>query len=108
MEQPPAGSMRRYSAFISYSHDDMALATRLAARIERYRLPRPIARRVGFRRLRPVFRDRQALVAAPALSDAVRKAIVQADFLIVICTPRAPASKWVALEIEMFRAIHGD
>ncbi|HWI86690.1 MAG TPA: toll/interleukin-1 receptor domain-containing protein [Sphingomonas sp.] len=108
MEHQPIAVSRSYSAFISYSHEDRRLAARLGARIERYRLPRQIARRVGLRRLKPVFRDREELVAAPDLAEAIHRAIVQADFLIVVCTPHATTSEWVAREIEMFRAAHGD
>ena len=98
----------RYSAFISYSHHDRRIAARLHRRIERYRLPRAIARATGSARLKPVFCDREELVAAADLSEAVRRALRQSEHLIVLCTPDAARSAWVGREIEYFRSIRGD
>ena len=81
----------RYSAFISYSHHDAAFARRLHRKLESYRLPRKVgdARRLaGSRRLRPIFRDRDELVAAADLTEAVQDAISEADALIVVCSAR--------------------
>lgn len=115
----------RYSAFISYSHRDAAFARSLHRRLEAYRLPRHLRRQDmlpgGFqdarqatpqdalpRRLRPIFRDRDELPAACDLSAAVREAIAQSSALIVVCSPAAVASEWVAREVAMFRRLHGD
>ena len=96
-----------YSAFISYSHHDRAAATSLQRRIERYRLPRHLRRKGAPARLKPVFRDRDELSAAPDLTEAVRAALRQSEHLIVVCTPHAAASAWVGREIEYFREIGG-
>src|SRR5690349_14526678 len=102
--------VHRYSAFVSYNRADAAFVRRLHRRLEGYRLPRAVAAASGLRgrRLKPLFRDRDELTAAPDLSDAVREALADSDFLIVICSPAAAASKWVAWEIELFRRLHGD
>lgn len=104
---------RRYSAFISYSHADIRFARHLQRRLETYRLPRRIvqdarAGREAGRRLKPVFRDVDELTAAPDLTAAVRQAIAEADYLIVICSPAAAASLWVGREVELFRVLNGD
>jgi hypothetical protein len=106
------GEGRRYSAFISYSHADGAFAKRLHRRLEGYRLPhRALARADGAAlagaRLKPVFRDIDELTAAHDLTAAVREAIASSDHLIVVCSPHAAASPWVAKEIELFRELHG-
>jgi hypothetical protein len=100
----------RYSAFISYSHLDAAFARRLHRRLETYRLPRHLAqgRADATRRLKPIFRDRDELSAAPDLSAAVREAIAEAPYLIVICSQHAQNSAWVAREVALFRQIHGN
>ncbi|QMW23409.1 toll/interleukin-1 receptor domain-containing protein [Sandaracinobacteroides saxicola] len=111
---PPAPSPAppRYRAFISYSHRDLATAKWLHAALERYRLP---ARLVGTEspfgpvpaRLSPIFRDLDELPAAEHLSAAVTTALGQSAALIVLASPDAAASRWVAKEIESFRALHG-
>ncbi len=103
----------RYRAFISYSHRDAAFGRRLHRRLESYVLPRRLAgqataRGVVPRRLTPIFRDREELPAAHDLSEEVRAALAASEALIVVCSPAAAASPWVAREIETFRALHPD
>src|SRR5688572_2180373 len=95
----------RYSAFISYSRRDARFARSLHRQLEGYRLPRrgaahPGSDRAPHARLRPIFRDEEEFCASYDLSGAVREAIAQSDFLIVVCSPNSAASKWVGLEIE--------
>ncbi len=101
-----------YSAFISYSHRDAAFARRLHRRLETYRLPRRRGRQTnwqgGFRRLRPIFLDREEFSAEPDLTEAVRAAILQSSHLIVVCSPAAVVSEWVDIEIRLFRDLHGE
>ena len=98
----------RFSAFISYSHDDMAAAARLQQKLERYRLPKQVAaaHANSTRTLGPIFRDRDDLAAGTSLSAAIRDAISRAECLIVICSPAAANSRWVAAEIALFRELH--
>ena len=107
----PAGTDVRYTAFLSYSHKDAAAAARLHRRLEAYRVPK---RLVGAetprgpvpRRLWPIFRDREELPAASDLSETVRSALAESGALIILCSPSAAESLWVAEEIETFRRLH--
>jgi tetratricopeptide (TPR) repeat protein len=101
----------RYTAFLSYSHKDAAAAGRLHRRLETYRMPRRLvgsetARGPVPTRLAPIFRDREELPAATDLSATVREALAQSGALIVLCSPHAAESLWVAEEIETFRQLH--
>ena len=101
----------RYKAFLSYSHKDATVAARLHRRLETYRLPRRLVGSEGLRgpvpeRLWPIFRDREELPAASDLSETVRAALAESASLIVVCSPHAAASLWVAEEIETFRRLY--
>jgi tetratricopeptide (TPR) repeat protein len=107
------GQEARYWAFISYSHRDAAFARKLHRRLENYVLP---ARLIGRetkqgrvpKRLAPIFRDRDELPAAHNLTAEVRAALRDSRSLIVVCSPTAATSTWVAREIELFRELHPD
>ncbi len=102
----------RYWAFISYSHKDAAFGRRLHRRLEAYAVPRRLAGQVAGggiavpRRLTPIFRDREEFPAAQDLSAEVRAALRESRSLIVVCSPAAAASPWVAREVELFRELH--
>ncbi|KQY35880.1 hypothetical protein ASD21_00430 [Caulobacter sp. Root1455] len=103
----------RYRAFISYSHRDAVFGRQLHGRLERYALPgrlvgRETPRGNVPRRLAPIFRDREELAAASNLTVEVRAALADSNALIVVCTPNAAASPWVAREVELFRELHPD
>lgn len=102
----------RFRAFVSYSHADAAIAQRLHKKIETYRLPHHLRDRETVDpdngRLGRIFRDREDLPAAEDLSESVKQALAGSQALIVICSPDARASIWVAKEIELFRALHPD
>ena len=96
---------RRFAAFISYAHADAAIAAKLQAKLERYRLPKHLAQSHtgGEAALGQIFRDREDLAAAPSLSEAIRDAISQAEALVVICSPdqkQAEAAHIERREIE--------
>ena len=93
---------RRFSAFISYSHADERFAKHLHRKLETYRLPRSLAGSGSSRRLKAIFRDSDELAAAFDLTTAVRDAIAQSDFLIVVCSVASAQSHWVGREIELF------
>lgn len=110
-EQGVAGAAG-YRAFISYSHRDDAVAKTLHRRLETYRLPKKLIGAPGERgpipaRLTPIFRDLDELSAADDLSVEIKAALARSEVLIILCSPGAKASKWVNLEIETFRALHG-
>ncbi len=101
----------RYRAFLSYSHKDAAPAARLHRRLEAYRIPRRLVGRETARgavpaRLSPIFRDREELPAATDLSETVREALTQSGALVILCSPHAAGSLWVAEEIRVFRELH--
>jgi hypothetical protein len=113
MGERQPGSETRYRAFISYSHKDARAASRLHRRLESYRIPRRVAGTEGLHgsvptRLTPIFRDREDLPAAGDLSETVRAALVNSAALVVIGSSHAAASRWVAREIALFRALHPD
>jgi MTH538 TIR-like domain (DUF1863) len=102
-----------YRAFISYSHRDDGIAKTLHKRLETYRLPKKLIGRPSERgpipaRLTPIFRDLDELSAADDLSVEIKAALARSEVLIILCSPGAKASKWVNLEIETFRALHGN
>jgi WD40 repeat protein len=96
----------RYAAFISYrqADPDRRWAKWLHTSLESYRIPKRlcIARGLVKNRLAPVFQDEQELSAVPSLTEHIGHALADAEFLIVICSPRSAQSPWVNLEIEQF------
>lgn len=103
----------RYWGFISYSHRDTAVARALQNSIENYHLPRRLIGRetpVGPlpHYLRPLFRDRDELPAGVDLDATVREALRTSRYLIVICSPDAARSEWVAREITEFKRLNGE
>ena len=107
----PEPAELRYRAFLSYSHRDAADAARIHRRLESYRLPGRLVGRVTKRGpvpqlLSPIFRDRDELAASADLSEAVRAGLAESGALIVLCSPDAAASRWVAEEIRVFRQLH--
>lgn len=90
-----------YRAFISYSHTDESWAAWLQRRLEHFRgqdrsNPYP---------LRPIFRDRSEL-SAGELNPAIESALAGSAALIVVCSPAAAASEWVAAEIRRYKELH--
>ena len=89
-----------YRAFISYAHADHEWAVWLHKALEHYRVPRRLAGAEKLRRLGKMFRDEEELGAAPELGPKIDAALKSSDVLVVVCSPRAAASKWVNQEIE--------
>lgn len=96
-----------YDIFISYRHgdEDQAIAEWLHRQLESFRTPAALVRRGFPARLTRVFRDRDELPTSSDLSDSIVAAIRRSRYLVIICSPRARASKWIAKEIEIFRAM---
>ena len=100
-EDSQSSAPARYRAFISYSHADARFAGWLHRKLEAWSLP-------GQTRLTPIFIDRAELAAGPDLSAQVRAALAASSALIVVASPAARASRWVAQEISLFRELHPD
>jgi WD40 repeat protein len=101
----------RYDAFISYRHvePDRKWATWLHRALETYRVPRRLVREHGIAsRIRRVFRDEDELPASADLKNEIETALQASRFLIVVCSPRTPASEWVNKEVVRFREMGRD
>lgn len=106
MKGPSAGEP--YAAFISYRHHavDRQWAAWLHSELERYRVPARLSKaKCLAQRLGRVFRDEDELAASSDLSAEISVALERSRFLVVVCSPRTPGSKWVAAEIERFREL---
>jgi len=97
----------RYDAFISYRHvePDRAWAKWLHTALETYRVPKELVAKGVPARLTRVFRDEEELPANADLSSAIVQCLADSRFLIVVCSPRTPASKWVNAEVDEFRRL---
>lgn len=101
-----------YDAFISYRHADLDkfVAENLHKQLETFRLPLNVSRKKAKgtkTRINRIFRDKDELPIASDLASPIMTALQSSEFLIVICSPRAPQSQWVAREIDTFISMHG-
>ena len=92
-----------YYAFISYNREDEKWAIWIQRELEHYHIPLNIRRKDSSlpKDIRPVFKDTSEL-AAGVLVDEIKKALTLSKYLIVICSPNAAKSKWVANEVQTF------
>jgi hypothetical protein len=97
----------RYRAFISYCHANRRAAVRLHRDLERYSIPAHLRTPDTPAHLRPIFLDRDFLGPSPDLSASIREALEQSPTLIVVSSPAAASSGWVAREVEYFIERHG-
>ncbi len=97
-----------YIAFISYRHRplDMEAAKRIQKKIENYTIPKEFREQFGGRKFGHVFRDEDELPTTASLTDSIYTALDRSRFLIVICTPDLPKSKWCEAEIKYFLKTH--
>ena len=102
------GRTYEYTAFISYRHAplDKQAAERIEHSIEHYAVPAEFRERMGGRRIGKVFRDEDEMAISSELSDTIRTALDRSRFLIVICTPELPGSRWCAEELRYFLETH--
>lgn len=98
----------RYDAFISYRHSpvDSKIAAEIQRRLERFSIPRSLRNKTGKKKITRIFRDKEELPLTSDLNDDITEALVNSDFLIVICSPRTGESVWVEREIETFLKTH--
>ncbi|MDO4622505.1 MAG: toll/interleukin-1 receptor domain-containing protein [Eubacteriales bacterium] len=94
----------KYDAFISYRHTELDedVAEAVHKKLEHYHIPRRLQKQVGKKRIRRIFRDREELPLSADLSESIREALDQSEFLIVICSKAACESRWVCQEITYF------
>lgn len=105
---PGGGDEFEYAAFISYRHvePDRTLAKWLHTALETYRVPAKLVKERGLPpRLGKLFRDEDELPVSADLSGSIERALQQSRFLIVVCSPRTPTSKWVNAEVIRFREL---
>ena len=100
----------KYRGFISYSHSDANVASRLHRWLEAYRVPRRlVGRDTPFgpvpARLHPIFRDREELPTSADLGSQIQAALAASAMLIVVCSPRAATSRWVNEEILAYKRL---
>ena len=97
-----------FNAFISYRHSplDSQIAQRIHRQLERFRIPKAIQKATGIKKIDRIFRDKEELPLSVNLSDDINEALVNSDYLIVICSPRFQQSQWCMREIELFLQTH--
>src|SRR5256885_14912061 len=97
----------RYRAFISYRHveRDRKWARWLIEKLETFRTPRALTRRGAPARVGQLFRDDDEIAASNDLSTQIEEALTASEYLIVVCSPDTPHSRWVRKEIEFFRSL---
>ncbi|MGJ8645092.1 MAG: TIR domain-containing protein [Luteolibacter sp.] len=105
-----------YLAFISYRHADnreadRCWATWLHRSLERYVVPPDLVGTTNLRgdpvppKIFPVFRDEEEFSAEASLAPAIRSALERSKTLIVLSSPRAVESPYVAEEIRHFKSL---
>ncbi|MEA5051738.1 MAG: toll/interleukin-1 receptor domain-containing protein [Oscillospiraceae bacterium] len=94
----------KYEAFISYRHmaPDNLLAKKLHTAIENFHIPASVRKASGKKRMGKVFRDEEELPLSSDLGADIKKALADSRWLIVLCSPRLPLSKWCLQEINTF------
>ncbi|MEM1294542.1 MAG: toll/interleukin-1 receptor domain-containing protein, partial [Verrucomicrobiota bacterium] len=109
-----------YWCFISYRHadnkeQDRSWASWLHQEIERYEVPAELVGTKNKRgdvlpeRIYPVFRDEDSLPADAYLANSIVNALDRSRFVVVLCSPKAVESQYVAEEIHHFKkSEHGD
>jgi WD40 repeat protein len=92
----------RYKAFLSYSHTaDRARAAAVHSALHRFAKPWYRVRAVH------VFRDETNLAATPGLWPTIQAALDDSEFFILLASPAAAASSWVAKEVEHWCSTRG-
>lgn len=95
-------SQKEYYAFISYKREDEKWAKWLQDKLEHYRFPTNLNGRTDLpKNIRPTFRDVTDLSPEP-LEQAISNALLNSEWLIVVCSPRSARSPWVCKEAQTF------
>lgn len=113
---PSSAQPRIFWCFISYRHADNVepgrqWASWLHHAIETYEVPGDLVGTTNERgdtipqRIYPVFRDEEELPVDADLASPIFRALDNSKFLLVICSPRAVESHYVAQEIRYFKQL---
>ena len=104
---PKTSEEPHFVAFVSYrhTHADQQWAKWLHSNLENYRVPKRLVASGIPDRVGRVFRDEEELPASADLSQRINEALAAASFLIVVCSPRTPESRWVNEEVMRFQAL---
>lgn len=97
------GTENEYYAFISYKEEDYKMAKWLQHRLEHYHLPSAIRKKNPAlpKRISPIF-EYKSEMSGGYLEPSINAALEESKYLIVICSPNAPKSIWVADEVQKF------
>ena len=103
----------KYRAFLSYSHADTGVATRVHARLEGFHIDKELIGRVTPtgpipKALRPIFRDRNDFDAGSSLGAETGTALDDSAALILLASPHAAQSKYANEEVRLFKSRHPD
>ena len=98
----------QYDAFISYRHlsPDKPVAERLQKLLETYVPPKGVLPE-GEKKKLHLFRDETELPTSNDLGGDIKRALENARYLVVICTPNFEKSKWCMEEVTYFKQLHG-
>lgn len=100
--------MTHYNAFISYRHapQDIKVAAEIQRRLEQFKVPAAIRKATGMQKIDRIFRDKEELPITSDLNTTIENALINSDYLIVICSHSTKESIWVQREIEFFLKTH--
>ena len=93
---------KEYYSFISYKREDEKWAKWLQDKLEHYKFPTNLNGRTDLpKQIRPTFRDVTDLKPG-LLAEEINNALLNSEWLIVVCSPRAAKSPWVCKEAQTF------
>lgn len=96
------GTNYDFLAFISYKREDEKWAKWLQRKIEGYRLPANLSKKLSLPAKMPkVFRDTTDIEPG-TLSGTLEKSLDNSRYLIVVCSVKSAGSYWVGEEIQYF------
>lgn len=99
---------QHYNAFISYKHAELdnKIAAQIEKDLEHYHIPRKLQKKTGYKRIERIFRDKDELPITSNLSGTIEEALLNSEYLIVLCSKSTCLSTWVEREIKLFLQNH--